>query len=133
MIRTWELNPTREEHITQRLKLFEALTGSLIPFDEARERSFCEQEYARANNYDAVLNHGRAAVASSDRQAELLGVSVPTLVIHGTEDPVLPYEHGKATAEIIPNAKLMSIEKLGHEFPSIIWSEVIASIVDHTS
>jgi pimeloyl-ACP methyl ester carboxylesterase len=95
--------------------------------------ALCEQEYDRALNYEARTNHGLAAGASPDRRAALTKVSIPTLVIHGTEDPVLPYDHGIVTAEAIPDAELMTIERLGHEFPSAIWPEVVAAIVRHTA
>lgn len=135
LINDWRLNPpqTRQEHIELRLRVFRTLAGSLVPFDEVGERQFCEQEYDRAVNYDARTNHGLASGASPDRRAALASVSIPTLVIHGTEDPVLPYEHGVATAEAIPNAKLMGIERLGHELPAAIWPTVIAAIVRHIS
>ena len=135
LINDWRRSPpqTRQEHIDLRVRVFRTLAGSLVPFDEAGERQFCEQEYDRALNYVARTNHGLAAGASPDRRAALMKVATPTLVIHGTEDPVLPYAHGVATAEVIPNAKLMTIEGLGHELPAAIWPAVIEAIVSHTA
>ena len=54
---------------------------------------------------------------------------MPTLVIHGTEDPALPYEHGVALAHAIPGAELLTQEGVGHEIPSICMDEMTTRIV----
>jgi pimeloyl-ACP methyl ester carboxylesterase len=58
---------------------------------------------------------------------------VPTLVIHGTEDPLVPVEGGKATAKAIPGAQLMLIEGLGHDMPhGGAWPQIVEAITNHT-
>ena len=129
-----QLNPptSREARIEQRLHLFRILSGSLAPYDEAEHRALFEHEHDRARNWDAQNNHGLAVAASSDRRAALSSVKAPALVIHGTEDPILPYEHGVATANAIPGCKLLTIEKMGHDMPEVAWPQIIGAIVEHT-
>jgi pimeloyl-ACP methyl ester carboxylesterase len=129
------MNPptTREECIDQRVKLFGILSGSLAEFDEVQSRELFGREYDRARSWTAQNNHGLAVAASSDRRAALAGVSTPALVIHGTEDPILPYAHGLAIKNAVPGAKLVTIEKMGHDMPEVAWPTIIGSIVEHTA
>ena len=52
-------------------------------------------------------------------------INAPTLVIHGTEDPIIPYEHGIHLSEVIPNAALVTLEGTGHELHHNDWDEII--------
>ena len=58
------------------------------------------------------------------------GVKIPTLVIHGDSDPLVPVECGIDTANAIPGAKLKIIKGVGHELPPDIWKEVVDAISD---
>lgn len=128
------MNPAkgREERITQRLHFFKILAGSLAPYDEAAGRALFEREQDRALNWDAQNNHSLAIGASPDRRSALGSVKAPALVIHGTEDPILPYEHGVATADAA-GCKLITIEKMGHDMPEVAWPRIISAIVEHTA
>jgi pimeloyl-ACP methyl ester carboxylesterase len=58
---------------------------------------------------------------------------VPTLVLHGTEDPLFPYGHAEALADEIPGARLLPLEGVGHEVPPTpLWGRVVAAILEHT-
>jgi pimeloyl-ACP methyl ester carboxylesterase len=124
--------PTREEWIERRVEVTRRMTGSLAPFDEACRRALAVREAERVRNFDSNNNHGRAVAISPDRLAALREVRVPTLVIHGTGDPVIPHSEGVATANAIPGAKLLTIEKLGHELPKAVWPEITEAILRHT-
>jgi pimeloyl-ACP methyl ester carboxylesterase len=63
----------------------------------------------------------------------LADIKAPTLVIHGTEDPVLPYPHGVALADEVPGARLLAIEGMGHELPRGAWPEIVPAITAHTN
>ena len=58
-------------------------------------------------------------------------IDIPTLVIHGTEDAILPYDHGEALAEGIKNAELMTLEGVGHEIPEELTEEITQKIIGH--
>ena len=122
---------TREQKIQKRIDLFARLAGTAVPFDEARQRLIAEPEVDRAVDLDAMNNHGIAIAMSSpsDRRPLLAEISVPTLVIHGTEDPILPYPHGVALAETIPGAELLTLEKAGHEIPRCFEDEIVEGML----
>ncbi len=122
---------SREEQIQKRIEIFQKLAGSVEPFDTAKQRLIAEPEVDRAINLDAMNNHGIAIAMSSpvDRRPQLRQVSVPTLVIHGTEDPILPYPHGVALAETIPGAELLTLEGAGHEMPSCYIADIAARMI----
>lgn len=66
-------------------------------------------------------------------EERLAGIDVPTLVIHGTEDPFFPYGNGVALSEEIPSAKLLALEQTGHELPHAVWGIVVPAILEQTS
>ena len=80
------------------------------------------------NNHALAVN-----ISPVSGRALLGGLDVPTLVVHGTEDPLLPYAHGRAIAETIPGAELLTIEKMGHDLPRPAWSQIINAIIQHTT
>jgi pimeloyl-ACP methyl ester carboxylesterase len=74
----------------------------------------------------AILTHG-------DRGIALASVKAPTLVIHGTDDPLVSVEGGKATAKAVPGAQLMLIEGMGHDLPhGGAWPRIVEAIAAHT-
>jgi pimeloyl-ACP methyl ester carboxylesterase len=128
-------NPPRtpEERIASELRMWRALAGSGEPFDEAAARAREERVLARAKQPDAARNHGLAIGASPDRTETLRGVTTPALVIHGADDPILPLAHGRATADVIPGAKLLVIEGMGHDVPLFAQKRVAEAILEHTA
>ena len=121
---------TPEEHVAAFIKLARLMTGSLEPLDEEEAAATKLLELERAVDLDKAMNHNLAMMRSGDRVARLASVAVPTLVIHGDEDPVLPKEHGIATAEAIPGAKLVLVHGLGHTPPP--KAQFAKLIVEHT-
>ena len=74
-----------------------------------------------------------AVLTQKNRKPELGSVAVPTLVIHGVDDPLVPVEGGKDTAEAIPGAKLIIIDGMGHDLPhGGAWPQIVDAIVNHT-
>jgi pimeloyl-ACP methyl ester carboxylesterase len=110
-----------------------AMAGSRFPVDEDAVRAWAPVEYGRQNNVLSFrLNTPIAETRTPAWRAGLGGITAPTLVIHGTEDPVLPYRHGVALAEEISGARLMPIEGMGHEVPRGAWPKIVPAIVAHT-
>ena len=124
----------RDAFIDWTLRKYEAISGSLEAFDKKAKAKLAELEFARARNLQAMNNHALAVnISPVSGRALLGGLDVPTLVVHGTEDPLLPYAHGRAIAETIPGAKLLTIEKMGHDLPRPAWSQIIKAILQHTT
>ena len=107
------------------------LNGVQRPFDEAASREFVRRDVERARNVAALQNHD--AIADDDRSREpLSSIKVPTLVIHGTADPMFPLGHGEALAEEIPGATLLPLEGAGHGVDEADWETIVAAILEHT-
>ena len=124
---------TREERIEASVRLWRALTGTASDFDEAAVRAREAVVLDRATNIDAAMNHGLAIAASPDRDDALASVTAPTLVIHGTADPILPFPHGEATAKAVPGAQLMPLDGVGHDLPTRLLPTIAAAIISHTA
>src|SRR5215207_3697370 len=104
------------------------------PFDEAAIREIAARAFDRTTNLaSSITNH--ASIDSGDRWRERLGeASVPTLVIHGTEDPMYPYGNAVALAKEIPGAQLLALERVGHEVPPrALWDVVVPAILRLTA
>ena len=69
-----------------------------------------------------------AVIASGDRRKQLARLDVPTLVIHGDQDPLMRPQGGRATAGAIPNAKLVTYPGMGHDLPRCLWPTIIGEI-----
>jgi pimeloyl-ACP methyl ester carboxylesterase len=123
----------REANIKHTMKLFRAIAGLGFPFDEEWHRKLAAQAYDRAFYLPGVARQFVAIWTQKNRKPALASVSVPTLVIHGTDDPLVPVEGGKDTAEAVPEAELKIIEGMGHDLPHRgAWPQIIDAIVDHT-
>jgi pimeloyl-ACP methyl ester carboxylesterase len=71
-----------------------------------------------------------AIIASGDRTEQLRDLRVPTTVIHGKDDPLIPFSGGMATARAVPGAKLIAIPGMGHDLPRELWPVVVDSVVE---
>ena len=70
-------------------------------------------------------------MVNGSRVELLKRIAVPTLVIHGTDDPLIPAEGGKDTAAHIKGAKLMLVEGMGHDFPASLIPSIVEAIAAH--
>jgi pimeloyl-ACP methyl ester carboxylesterase len=122
---------TREEYFERFAKTWKILRVGSFPEDEALDRSRAERSYERGLNPAGVGRQFRAVLASGSRKQRLHTVKTPTLVIHGTVDPLVRPEGGKDTAASIPGAKLLMIEGMGHAMPVPIWPQIIGAIDEH--
>ncbi|WP_088362873.1 alpha/beta fold hydrolase [Bacillus cereus] len=128
-----KLNWSDEESVANYLAAGSALLcGSNHKFDEKRAYKQVEKEIKRANNLLSMFNHSLLK-GDDSYEGKLKGINIPTLVIHGTEDTVLPYEHGLALVNEIPNAFLLTLEGSGHEIHFDDWNDIINAISNHTS
>ena len=123
---------TREDAI-DRAVLFNRTAGSpAYPTDETELRDRAVRAFDRALNPQGVARQLAAAITTPDRTEDLRRLDLPTLVIHGAEDPVIAVSGGQATAEAIPEAELVVIDGMGHDLPRPLWPAVadrIAALV----
>ena len=121
--------PTREGYVKNWF-VGQRIWGSPAFADEARWRAAAEASFDRAFDPDGVGRQLRAVRSSPPRADALRSVTTPTLVIHGTEDRVLPVENGRRLASRIPGAELVILEGAGHAFHSERADEVNALVLD---
>jgi pimeloyl-ACP methyl ester carboxylesterase len=122
---------TKEEFFVRFAQTWKILRGGSFPEDEALDRSRAERTYERGLNPAGVGRQLRAILASGSRKERLRAVKAPTLVIHGSVDPLVRPEGGKDTAASIPGAKFLLVEGMGHALPIPMWPQVIDAIDKH--
>ncbi|MFA7764008.1 alpha/beta fold hydrolase [Streptomyces sp. NRRL S-448] len=108
------------------------LAGGRRPFDEAAARGLVRHDVERAHDFGAARNHDSLPDGKVS-QAPLSSITVPTLVIHGTADPMFPLRHGEALAERIPGGRLLALEDAGHGVERADWATIVAAILEHTA
>ncbi len=107
------------------------LNGNQRTFDEAASREFVRRDVERARNIAALQNHD--LISDADRLREpLSSIKVPTLVIHGTADPMFPLGHAEALAKEINGATLLPLEEAGHGVDRADWYTIVLAILKHT-
>ena len=107
--------------------------GSPGLFDEERLRETAARAWDRGYNPAGTARQVLAILSSGSRSAELARLSVPTLVIHGTADTLVQPSGGERTAEVIPDAKLLVIDGMGHDVPPPLWPQLIDAIAGHAA
>jgi len=120
--------PTREERIALGLWAKQKLLGPADPFDDAYERGRVTRAVDRAYHPAGFGRQLGAILVARGRLERLGSVGVPTLVIHGDADILVPVENGRRVAAAIPGARLMEIAGMGHDVPRRVWSQVADAI-----
>jgi pimeloyl-ACP methyl ester carboxylesterase len=105
--------------------------GSPAYFDEETARSQAADAHDRSFNPDGSGRQLAAIYAAGNRSHQVAGISAPTLVIHGAQDPLVDVSGGRHTAEIIPDAELLIIDDMGHDLPRPLWNMLIEAISTH--
>ena len=111
------------------MRVFRMIGSPGFPADEARLRELAAATYDRGDHPAGTGRQLAAIMASGDHTDQLRRLRVPTVVIHGTDDPLVPYRGGMATARAIPDAELIAIPGMGHDLPRDVWPKVIETVV----
>jgi pimeloyl-ACP methyl ester carboxylesterase len=122
---------TKEEFLIRFAETWKVLRVGHFPLDEAKDRERALRVFERGLSPAGVGRQLRAILASGSRKERLRAVKAPTLVIHGTVDPLVHPEGGKDTAASIPGAKLMMVGGMGHALPIPMWPQIIDAIDQH--
>ena len=99
--------------------------------DEDATRLLVALAYDRSSSPASANNHF-IADGGSEQLRPVSEVAAPTLVVHGSDDPLFPLPHGEALAREIPGATLLVIDGMGHEFPRSAWDNVLPALIAHT-
>lgn len=118
------------EHVVADTRAFQ---GS-VTFTEADMRHLAGRIFDRTVNMASAMTNHWILDSGDTTTPQLSAITAPTLVFHGTEDPLFPYPHGEALARAITGARLIPLEGVGHgELPPQTWSVVVPAIVEHTA
>ena len=117
--------------INHYVRLFKAIGSPGFPVDDNELRERIALAVKRSFHPAGVLRQMAAIVADSRRATELAGLRVPTLVLHGKADPLVPFACGEDTARRIPGARLVGIEGMGHDLPTGVVERVLEPLIPH--
>lgn len=108
------------------LSIWRELAGSGYPFDEAYYKALFHHNIVEreGQNPKARIQQLSAIIASGSRLHQLYRVKVPSLVVHGTDDTLVPIEHAKIYAPKLPNARTLWLEGVGHEIPHPVIPQI---------
>jgi pimeloyl-ACP methyl ester carboxylesterase len=120
----------RQAAIEHGLRVWRALHGPAFEFDEVRIREIVELSYDRDPDPLGTARQLLAIVTAASRKDALGSLAIPTLVIHGDADPLVPIAAGYDTAEAIPGARMLVIEGMGHELPEGAWPQVVDAVAE---
>ena len=123
---------TREERINHSVALRRLINGRDLPFDEDDARHRATRAVDRNFCPDGALRQVMAIATAPDRAPALRQLRIPTLVIHGEEDPLVPVDNGRQTAAALPGARVMIIPAMGHNLPPRVWPVVLDALVEVT-
>jgi pimeloyl-ACP methyl ester carboxylesterase len=127
------LDKSGEEKFNIRLEGWKIANGSAVSFEISLYEELVSQTLKREAHPERGFNHFFAMRASLDQLKRIgLSINTPTLVIHGSQDPVLPIDHGRALAQMIAGAKLIEVEGMGHCFHSSFYPLLIENLKMHT-
>jgi pimeloyl-ACP methyl ester carboxylesterase len=133
-------DPAPEPDWTDRAAVIDHIVASFGPFaggygvDEPRVRALVGRIYDRTTDIAASQANHWILEGGEPVRGRLGEITAPTLVLHGTDDPLFPIAHGEALADEIPGATLLPLPKVGHEFPpEPVWDVVIDAILRHTA
>jgi pimeloyl-ACP methyl ester carboxylesterase len=120
-----------ESVIDYRVRYTLMLAGGQRSIEAAAVRALVRREVERARDFSAARNHEH--LRDDDRErGPLSSIGAATLVIHGTADPMFPIDHGRALADVIPNADLIPVERAGRGLESMDTGLVANAILEHT-
>lgn len=122
-----------EEIVLNNMQGWKAIMSPGFPVSDDRLKQKCHAAVTRSYHPEGTARHLLASICTPDRRKQLQKLTLPTLVIHGTEDPLIPIECGKDTAENIPHSEFHAIEGMAHDLPEECiprLSELIGSLVN---
>ena len=118
----------REKYIKESVKRGRVLYGNGFPYDEELRAKLAAEVYDRSFYPEGFSRQLMAILANGDRREKLKSLKVPTLVIHGKDDPLVPVEGGIDISKNIPEAELLLIDGMGHSLPPETWPQIAEAI-----
>lgn len=120
---------SRENMIADGIRRFRVVASPDYPSDAEWLQQLFAREFDRGFNPQGVARQLAAIIANGDRCALLRDIAVPTLVLHGAEDPLIPAACGEDIARHVPGARLHIVPGMGHDLPLALTGTLVAAIV----
>ena len=121
-----------DEAAARAVATFRVIGSPGYPLDEDWLRAYARRAFARGLAAGADAGSPRrqlaAAMASPSRLMGLRGLRVPTLVVHGEDDPLIRPAAGRATARAVPGARLLTFPGMGHNLPAALWPPLVGAV-----
>lgn len=118
----------RDAFVEYQVRTWRAIGSPGFPFDEDRIRARAHRLWQRGVHPAGVARQLVAILASGSRREALRHVTTPAVVIHGEDDPLVPFAAGRDTAEAIPGAELLAIPGMGHDMPPAVWPALVDAV-----
>jgi pimeloyl-ACP methyl ester carboxylesterase len=123
----------REGYIEDQIETYRAIGSPGFDFDEAHKRERAARCFDRGIHPAGSARQMAAVVTAPDRTALLGALRVPTTVIHGDADPLVDVSGGRATADAIPDTKLVILAGMGHDLPRALWPQIVDAIAHNAA
>jgi pimeloyl-ACP methyl ester carboxylesterase len=123
----------RDQYIDYQLNLFKLIFGTGLPFDAEFHRTLFARTYDRSFCPEGTGRQYLAIMVQKDRAEDLGKLKIPSLIIHGDGDPLVPLAGGKATADAISGAKFIIVKGMGHVLPNLnaYWNDIKDAMINH--
>jgi pimeloyl-ACP methyl ester carboxylesterase len=113
------------------LRVFGVIGSPGIPQDHAVLRAHFERVARRGLYRSGTERQMLAILASGDRRELLARITAPTLVLHGSADPLVPLAAGLDTAQHVPGARMEVVMGMGHDFPDVLMPRLARRVAEH--
>ena len=120
------------EVLNRAVKNAAVIGGPGFPAPDAEIRALAQSDYERSFYPEGVARQMAAVAATGNRRPRLEQLVMPTLVIHGQNDPLIPVSGGMDTQAAIQDAVLKVFEGMGHNLPQPLWGGIVEAISTHT-
>ncbi len=114
---------SRAEYIERQVAAHHVYGSKPDWLDDDAIRARAAAAYDRCFCPEGVARQMHAVTRDGSRSAELTSLEIPTLVIHGSRDTLINPSGGRQTADVIPGARYVEIEGMGHDYPPPVWRE----------
>lgn len=122
---------TEDEAAERSVAVYRVIGSPGYPLDVDGLRERGAEAFRRANDPAGVARQLAAIQASGDRSERLADLQVPTLVLHGEDDPLVQLDGGIATAKAVSGSRLVTYAGMGHDLPKALWSSIVEEITAH--
>ncbi|MEJ8856962.1 alpha/beta hydrolase [Variovorax robiniae] len=117
-------------YLARHRQVWSVLCGYKYPYDPVRGDAMAQRLFAHGPHPAGTARQLAGVLASGNRKPALADVRIPTLVVHGSDDGLVPMACGIDTAEAIPDARLRILEGMGHNLPFELWPAIVDAIAE---